>query len=631
MPDTPASNYGLVWDPEVASQPELAGMKEWDGWSSVPTITIPLSTPLYATEQYLSSAPIERVVGGEPFREGYDPYVIVDAQGRYVVIDGHHRAAMHLALGLDDMVVHLLDISAKKSAAAYSDEFIARGIQVLTPDDMTPEEGQRFIDGDVTVRDVLGLLREPAGIWWGLMARHWDIEDIEQYAAPYGLEESLVQWMEEDGTASYAEVGIVLVARRPEWWDPDTNDANLQYARNNPMMGNSFIPEGTRLDLVEVRYNVGDGWRTLPANGISVTASGRTAALSHQMLMGLMEQARAQVDPDDTYDSLCYDTSEVLVGLLKQNGIEADLMEGAFRDPSHAYVVLADGTILDPTLDQFYPGGRGNRHGDWGSGASGFPGAKHPNGSALGPAIISPTDPFADNYLSHRQDASQWTQSENTVWVNGKEPGWWQHRNRRQFQSSKVAISDAWKDQGFTFEVKMNKGGGSVRVHHPEITGQAAGVLVWTTNAVNRFLPKNLQWDLPDKVGMISTLAVNERFQRMGLATEMLRLAREKAARYGYTIVHEDDPNRLSDDGRAWSQVVGSAPIPSVTSRQDAALRPTPTPEGHRNAVQEQTPSVRAISGSLGWPDPPSGVRRHLASAESQVWFKCGSSQEGQQ
>jgi hypothetical protein len=164
--------------------------------------------------------------------------------------------------------------------AAYTDKFIARGLQIYTPDDMTPEEGQRFLDGKVSVDDVLGLVADPAGIWWGILDRHWDMVDIEVYAAPYGLEESLARWMEEENDPSYTEVGIVLVAERPEWWDPDRNDANLQYAQNNPLMGNSFIPAGTRLNLVEVRYDVGTGWRSLPAKGISVTASKRQAALT---------------------------------------------------------------------------------------------------------------------------------------------------------------------------------------------------------------------------------------------------------------------------------------------------------------------------------------------------------------
>lgn len=520
MPDAPATTYGLIWDPEVASQPTLAGMKDWDGWADVPTTTIPLSTPLYATEQYLSSAPIERVVGGEPFRTGYDPYVIVDAQGRYVVIDGHHRAAMHLALGLDDMVVHLLDISAKQAAkkdwsahdvewylpgrktpvgystratsdmidmlaedgltisqirdallydddgqrlldlyiekgygdytkaeldaaqsgrtaglygqkgdmllwedggkwrlgkitshraitdpkyrtlyqdkearavqefgttksikvetltntvlvrgqdfsdasaaeierdypgpfrskdaardwlmpytalhrndqspeehakwhpkwlremrereikkwppngfptrenggitgsrtAAYTEDFIARGLYLtLGSEDISLEDAQRLVDGSATVQDVMRFVRDPAGIWWGLMDRHWDMVDIENYAAPYGLEESLAKGLEEfeeekvtlQGNDRYkptfygGELAVVLVAERPKDWDPDANEANLQYARNNPVMGNSFIPEGTRLNLTEVRYDAGRGWRTLPAKGITVTA-----------------------------------------------------------------------------------------------------------------------------------------------------------------------------------------------------------------------------------------------------------------------------------------------------------------------------------------------------------------------
>jgi hypothetical protein len=73
---------------------------------------------------------------------------------------------------------------------------------------------------------------------------------------------------------------------------------------------------------------------------------------------------RASVDPEDTYNGYCYDVSEIVAERLRDAGVHAELCDaGAVRDRSHTYVITDDGTIIDATLDQFYPGGRGNRTG----------------------------------------------------------------------------------------------------------------------------------------------------------------------------------------------------------------------------------------------------------------------------
>ena len=60
------------------------------------------------------------------------------------------------------------------------------------------------------------------------------------------------------------------------------------------------------------------------------------------------------------------------------------------------------------------------------------------------------------------------------------------------------------------------------------------------------------EWIGPEAVGKIASVDVEPSYQRQGIATGMLRKAREVA---GYPIVHSD---ALSDEGEAWARAVGS-------------------------------------------------------------------------
>jgi hypothetical protein len=124
---------------------------------------------------------------------------------------------------------------------------------------------------------------------------------------------------------------------------------------------------------------------------------------------------RDSVEPSDAYNGYCWDVSEMVAQYLQKQGLAAELCEsaGAVRDRGHVYVLLGDGTIIDPTLDQFYPGGRGNERGDWASkvwvkrdqeehGIEGLPGDNPWFGQV---AVIPPHHPFAQHYWSHRNPA----------------------------------------------------------------------------------------------------------------------------------------------------------------------------------------------------------------------------------
>jgi len=68
-------------------------------WDSVPVTTLPPGAKLVATEKDVATKYIKRVLDGEPLREGYEPQLVRVAPNTFMVYDGHHRMAMHSALG----------------------------------------------------------------------------------------------------------------------------------------------------------------------------------------------------------------------------------------------------------------------------------------------------------------------------------------------------------------------------------------------------------------------------------------------------------------------------------------------------------------------------------------------------
>lgn len=136
--------------------------------------------------------------------------------------------------------------------------------------------------------------------------------------------------------------------------------------------------------------------------------------------LAAIARLRDGVEPSDAYNGYCWDVSELVASYLQKQGLDAELCDGAgaVRDGSHVYVVMGDGTIVDPTLDQFYLGGRGNERGDWTSqvwadrdkeyGIEGLPSENLWFGAV---AVIPADHPFAQHYWSHR----------NPAWIAGEE------------------------------------------------------------------------------------------------------------------------------------------------------------------------------------------------------------------
>jgi len=107
-PDTLTTVYNLPYDSSLITNPEVVAAKGYHGWDDLPLVTVD-PTKVIGIEKMLKSKSINKVVSGEvPLRSGYDPWMLRMSDGRFVVIDGHHRVAMHTALG-KPMPCHLLD------------------------------------------------------------------------------------------------------------------------------------------------------------------------------------------------------------------------------------------------------------------------------------------------------------------------------------------------------------------------------------------------------------------------------------------------------------------------------------------------------------------------------------------
>lgn len=179
-----------------------------------------------------------------------------------------------------------------QAAAAYGKDLISRGLRLTEFD---AAFARKVIAGTVTARefaDVLG--KNGLGVWWGVMGQFGDLADFEDYA--WG-EETLRKQVEEgygpdDDFFVSGEIQVVLVAKRPkrgnEPWDPEVHNPI------DPLMGNSFLEDGEPVDLVEIRYDAGWGWKSLRADGIRSHA--HLASTGIEVYRGLPMALRAD-DP----------------------------------------------------------------------------------------------------------------------------------------------------------------------------------------------------------------------------------------------------------------------------------------------------------------------------------------------
>jgi hypothetical protein len=164
--------------------------------------------------------------------------------------------------------------------ASYDGTLIARGLTLGVEKALAI----KIANDTVTAQDfVNALMREGGmGVWWGVMAEYGDLEDFEDHASGmldpyYTVKGQWEEYLEERGTTNYAWTGaecrLVLIAKRPtrdgQPWDPEIHNP----LEAGGLMGNSYLADGEQIELVEVRYDAGWGWKSLPAQGIRTTAA----------------------------------------------------------------------------------------------------------------------------------------------------------------------------------------------------------------------------------------------------------------------------------------------------------------------------------------------------------------------
>jgi len=161
---------------------------------------------------------------------------------------------------------------------AYGDELIARGFSL----DMSEHSNELSLA--VAAHQVSASMLAAAtqaqfgstGEWWGIMSSFGDLVDFKEYAEngfdpEYSVIGALGDGTIEDYGKVIATMPVVLVGKRPTVsdrpWDPDLDSADMG------MMGNSYLPHGQMVELTEIHYDAGDGWRSIPASGIQVRTS----------------------------------------------------------------------------------------------------------------------------------------------------------------------------------------------------------------------------------------------------------------------------------------------------------------------------------------------------------------------
>lgn len=108
--DRTSASYGLTYDGWFEGHPIVQRAREFEDWEALPTEEVD-PKDLIAIEKMLASSSIDKVVSGKvPLRTGYTVQVVRLDDGRMIIADGHHRAAMASAMGRP-LEVKILDAS----------------------------------------------------------------------------------------------------------------------------------------------------------------------------------------------------------------------------------------------------------------------------------------------------------------------------------------------------------------------------------------------------------------------------------------------------------------------------------------------------------------------------------------
>jgi hypothetical protein len=405
-----------------------------------------------------------------------------------------------------------------------------------------PEAAHRLVKGTATHHDILKHLNtNQVGHFW-YHPDHADIEDAQSFASP---NEPIKNWMDdpaEDGRIA-GEVGVVMEAHHPKGWDPDEQNPS------HPLMGNSYLPDNSHLKLHKLHYTAdgGENWHTIPVehHGITVHTDGP----------GEQKTAASAYDPDDDDHYRSYTDWDKVYPRLPE-----DIHRGmAVQLPADAHDAVHDTENSEATRAHALLGAVTKKplgmH--WSSASSEMAGSvSHEEAEQLTPKerrntthVVLHADRPERHHIEDDIDRlvqhsviSHGRSPENEVplkehapvhiwgvsWKHHDEPGW--HTHELDEPMTKTAMG-AHGDlpEGIAYKHNLKDGIHVLTANHPDMPKDGfAGLLSWWEND-----------------GEIGSAEVHPHMQRRGLATELLRRAKEISPH-----VHHSDS--LTDDAKGW-------------------------------------------------------------------------------
>lgn len=457
-------------------------------------------------------------------------------------------------------------VSKMEVTSSYGNHLIARGLKVYVGIDAHPEWVPDLLAGRATAQQILALLYEGrAGVWWGIMGEFGDLADFEDYA-----------WADELLADTYedlegGDVSIVLVAKRPTRdgvpWEPEIHNE----PEAGGLMGNSYLRDREQVDLVEIRYNAGKGWKSLPISGLRVTAGdlssndperyegylthaaafwrSRTAALGSRLYWRVHPEGRGDILPE----------MATSIPFFPDPGERPQPGYSAFDDPWHLWLYIWLMWNWDGMRDSHTP-------------VIGFSGTRVGTGND-GEDLVMPVEHGTVQTYTVREFFAELMRTPFPAspvfapWVRGSAGGHWQ-------TWEKAAQRLAWLDQGDPVHEHIVRTFGGAQQKAAGLNGDLPSGLVFKDGKLgpdgpdynpSRFITvkhngrliAEMSWDPPygmtvdggQHPARINKVEVSPSYRRRGIAAEMLRRAIEITP----GLRHSE---QLTGDGRAWRNAV---------------------------------------------------------------------------
>jgi 8-oxo-dGTP diphosphatase len=159
----------------------------------------------------------------------------------------------------------MLEATAAKNTGPLN---LARGFPVEPDEGWHPEAADRIMAGKAKPEDILPHIhKDHVGVWW-YHPDDADVEDAKEHAS--GSDETLEKNHSEGETWEHdphpdlpmikyrkghyqGEVAVALEAHHPGGWNPNTDNPT------HPLMGNSYLPDHTKLKLHTIHYSPDQG------------------------------------------------------------------------------------------------------------------------------------------------------------------------------------------------------------------------------------------------------------------------------------------------------------------------------------------------------------------------------------